>query len=92
MLDIKGALVTIDAMACQTKIAKAFVEQDGDYLLAVKNNQGKLRQAIEKAFCPSVQVQRIASHSKRVMAISNLASAMFLTARSLKVIFHDGKH
>ncbi|EGQ9171312.1 ISAs1 family transposase, partial [Vibrio cholerae] len=50
MLDIKGALVTIDAMACQTKIAKAIVEQSGDYLLAVKHNQGKLRTAIEKAF------------------------------------------
>lgn len=45
MLDITGALVTIDAMACQTKIAKAIVEQGADYLLAVKSNQGKLRQA-----------------------------------------------
>ncbi len=50
MLDIKGALVTIDAMACQTNIAKAIVEQGGDYLLAVKSNQGKLRQALENAF------------------------------------------
>ncbi|MGR2884652.1 ISAs1 family transposase [Vibrio vulnificus] len=50
MLDIRGALVTIDAMACQTSIAKAIVEQGGDYLLAVKSNQGKLRQAMEKAF------------------------------------------
>jgi|TARA_R110000796_G_scaffold240445_1_gene361513 hypothetical protein len=50
MLDIKGALVTIDAMACQTKIAKTIVEQGGDYLLAVKSNQGKLREAIVKAF------------------------------------------
>jgi predicted transposase YbfD/YdcC len=53
MLDIKGALVTIDAMACQTKIAKAIVDQGGDYLLDVKSNQGKLRQAIEKAFSSS---------------------------------------
>ncbi|AZL84935.1 ISAs1-like element ISVsa13 family transposase [Aliivibrio salmonicida] len=50
MLDLRGALVTIDAMACQTKIAKAIVNQDGDYLLAVKNNQGQLRKAVEKAF------------------------------------------
>ncbi|NLS58900.1 ISAs1 family transposase, partial [Vibrio aestuarianus subsp. francensis] len=50
MLNIKGALVTIDAMACQTKITKAIVDQGGDYLLAVKSNQGKLRQSIEKAF------------------------------------------
>lgn len=50
MLDLKGCLVTIDAMACQTQIAKDIVEQGGDYLLAVKNNQGKLRQAVEGAF------------------------------------------
>ncbi|PSW23121.1 ISAs1 family transposase [Photobacterium phosphoreum] len=50
MLDIKGALVTIDAMACQTKIAKAIVDKGADYLLAVKSNQGKLRIAVEKAF------------------------------------------
>ena len=50
MLDIKGALVTIDAMACQTKIAKAIVDKGAYYLLAVKSNQGKLRIAVEKAF------------------------------------------
>ncbi|SHO57603.1 ISAs1 family transposase [Vibrio quintilis] len=50
LLDIKGTLVTIDAMACQTEIAKTIVDQDADYLLAVKNNQGKLRQAVEAAF------------------------------------------
>lgn len=50
MLDLNGALVTIDAMACQTKIAKAIVDKGGDYLLAVKNNQGKLRKSIESLF------------------------------------------
>lgn len=50
MLDIRGALVTIDAMACQAEIAKTIVEKGGNYLLAVENNQGKLRSSIEKAF------------------------------------------
>lgn len=36
LLDIKGALVTIDAMAYKTEIAKVIIEQDADYLLAVK--------------------------------------------------------
>lgn len=39
MLDLRGALVTIDAMACQTKIAKTIVNQGGDYLLAVKKTK-----------------------------------------------------
>lgn len=44
------APVTIEAMACQTKIAKAIVGLGGDYLLSVKRNQGKFRKAIESAF------------------------------------------
>ncbi len=50
LLDIKGTLVTIDAMACQTEITKAIVKQGADYLLAVKNNQCKLRKAVQTAF------------------------------------------
>ena len=39
MLALSGALVTIDAMGCQTEIASAIVEADADYVLAVKGNQ-----------------------------------------------------
>ncbi|MCM0151757.1 ISAs1 family transposase, partial [Photobacterium galatheae] len=46
MLDLRGAIVTIDAMACQTKIAEAITSKGGDYLLAVKGNQGKLAAAV----------------------------------------------
>src|SRR5580693_7755042 len=37
-LELKGALVTIDAMGCQTDIAEKIVERGGDYLLALKAN------------------------------------------------------
>ncbi|MFI3245849.1 MAG: ISAs1 family transposase [Ferrimonas sp.] len=50
MLDLRGAIVTIDAMACQTKIAKAITSKGGDYLLSVKGNQGKLAASIQSAF------------------------------------------
>ncbi|EDP99546.1 putative transposase [Shewanella benthica KT99] len=50
MLELCGALVTIDAMACQTKIAKAIVNKGADYLLAVKENQGGLSKAIKQVF------------------------------------------
>ncbi|XAG09858.1 ISAs1 family transposase (plasmid) [Vibrio metschnikovii] len=52
MLDLRGAVVTIDAMACQTKIAKVITNKGGDYLLAVKGNQGKLSAAVQAAFAP----------------------------------------
>lgn len=50
MLDIKGCTVTIDAMGCQTNIAKQIVEKEADYLLAVKGNQGHLFDDIKEAF------------------------------------------
>ena len=42
LLDLKGAVVTIDAAGCQKKIAKQIVEGQGDYLLQLKGNQGTL--------------------------------------------------
>ena len=42
LLDLAGCIVTIDAMGCQTKIAAQIVDQGGDYVLALKGNQGKL--------------------------------------------------
>ena len=50
MLHLKGALVTMDANGCQKSIAAAICEQKGDYLLAVKDNQPKLREAVEEVF------------------------------------------
>lgn len=54
VLDIKGATVTMDAMGCQTEIAKTIIDGEGDYLIAVKNNQPTLRQDIEKTFTEAV--------------------------------------
>ena len=42
MLEISGSLVTIDAMGCQTEIAKKIIEQKADYCLAAKGNQPTL--------------------------------------------------
>jgi predicted transposase YbfD/YdcC len=38
LIDIKGSLITADAMSCQTEIATQIVEQEADYLLCVKDN------------------------------------------------------
>jgi predicted transposase YbfD/YdcC len=47
LLDLEGALVTIDAAGCQKKIAEQIVAAGGDYLLVVKENQGKLQEEIQ---------------------------------------------
>ncbi len=44
---IEGCTVTIDAMGCQKDIAKKIIENKGDYILAVKGNQGNLEQAVQ---------------------------------------------
>src|SRR5437660_4232920 len=47
MLAIEGAIVTIDAMGCQRDIAQKVLEKKADYLLALKGNQGSLREDVE---------------------------------------------
>jgi predicted transposase YbfD/YdcC len=54
LLDLKGALVTIDAMGCQKTIAQKIVDQGADYILTVKDNQEHLlddiQQSLTRAF------------------------------------------
>lgn len=47
MLAIEGAIITIDAMGCQREIAQTVVEKKADYVLALKGNQGSLREDVE---------------------------------------------
>jgi predicted transposase YbfD/YdcC len=47
MLAIEGAIVTIDAMGCQRDIAQKVLDKKADYVLALKGNQGSLREDVE---------------------------------------------
>lgn len=47
MLAIEGAIVTIDAMGCQRDIAQQVIDKKADYVLALKGNQGALRDDVE---------------------------------------------
>ena len=50
VIDIHGCIVTIDAMGTQKEIAKQIVEQDGDYVLGLKGNQGNLFEDVQQIF------------------------------------------
>ncbi len=50
LLDITECLVTMDAIGTQTEIAETILKQGGDYLLAVKENQGQLYEDLERLF------------------------------------------
>ena len=55
ILDVKGCLVSIDAMGCQTAIASNIIKGGGDYLLAVKGNQPTLHHAVQAALDESTK-------------------------------------
>ncbi len=46
LVDIHGAIITIDAMGTQTAIAEKIIDDGGDYVLALKGNQGTLHDAV----------------------------------------------
>lgn len=56
LLALKGCIVTIDAMGCQTEIAQTIIDQGGDYVLALKGNQGTLLE----------DVQSLISHAQEI--------------------------
>ena len=50
LLELNGCIVTIDAMGCQKEIAQSILEQGADYVLAVKQNQGRLHEDLRDLF------------------------------------------
>src|SRR5271165_5971034 len=49
-LSLKGTIVTVDALNCQREIAQKIVDQGGDYVLALKGNQGTLHDDVIRYF------------------------------------------
>jgi predicted transposase YbfD/YdcC len=87
VLALEGAVVTIDAMGCQTAIAKQIVAGDGDYVLAVKDNQPQLAEALRDFFAtlnaPGYSKREVSLHetldkghgrieTRRCVAVANL--------------------
>jgi predicted transposase YbfD/YdcC len=68
LLDLHGALVTIDAMGCQKEIAKEIVKRGGDYVLAVKGNQPHLLEdiqaTVEKAMDGLLPEEQVETYTK----------------------------
>jgi len=50
ILELKGAIVSIDAMGCQKSIAEKIIEEKADYILALKKNQSSLYEEVESRF------------------------------------------
>lgn len=50
VLELKGCIITIDAMGTQKKIARQIIEGGGDYVLSLKGNQGNIHEDVEQLF------------------------------------------
>lgn len=50
ILDVSGCIVTIDAMGTQKEIAKQIIDQDADYVLSLKGNQGSIHADVQQLF------------------------------------------
>jgi predicted transposase YbfD/YdcC len=68
LLDLKDKIVTIDAMGCQKEIATTIVDQGGDYVLAVKDNQPTLHAEIQAAFGTALENDAAACRSYTTQA------------------------
>lgn len=63
MLAIKGAIISIDAMGTQKAIAAKIVEQDADYVLALKGNQSTLHDDVKRFFADAALAKTCAVHA-----------------------------
>ena len=61
-LDIKGSIVTIDAMGCQHKIANKILEQQSNYIFCLKGNQGTLHEDIKLYFSDQELIKKNAKY------------------------------
>lgn len=55
LLELKGCIVTIDAMGCQLNIAKQIIKQKADYVLGLKGNQGLLHKDVKDHFKQAIE-------------------------------------
>jgi predicted transposase YbfD/YdcC len=55
LLELKGCIVTLDAMGCQRAIAEQIKAQQGDYVMGLKGNQSSLHEAVDDYFTTARQ-------------------------------------
>jgi predicted transposase YbfD/YdcC len=90
LLDLKGALVTIDAIGCQKAIAQQIVDKGGDYLLAVKANQEHLLEDIQatvtKALDGDFPKHQVATVTTKAEGHGRIEQRTYIVITNLKTI------
>lgn len=79
MLELKGAIISIDAMGCQKEIAQQIHRGGGNYVLAVKNNQPTLHQSISNFFLQRYEQDDFREHGCRQQVTTEKARGLVET-------------
>ena len=74
LLVLKGCIVTIDAMGCQTEIVALIIEQEADYVISLKGNQGTLHRDVQETFAYAQETE-----------FRHIASICYVRRRQLSV-------
>jgi predicted transposase YbfD/YdcC len=61
LIDVKGHIVTIDAMGCQHTIADKIIAKEGDYIFSLKGNQGNLSKDVTLYFDSKISTKKLSS-------------------------------
>jgi predicted transposase YbfD/YdcC len=64
LLTVRDCIVTVDALNCQQDIATTVIDQGGDYVMAVKENQGQLYHTLETLFAPEERQWVACAHAQ----------------------------
>jgi predicted transposase YbfD/YdcC len=57
LLALRGCIVTIDAMGCQTAVAAQIISQEADHVLSLKGNQGTLHEEVAQYFAWAEKIE-----------------------------------
>ena len=83
-LDVKGHIVTIDAMGCQYKIADQILRQEGDYIFSLKGNQANLAKDVELYFADPAHSHELASYTEYDKGHGRLETRHCLVSHDVK--------
>lgn len=94
-LDLRGTTITIDAGGCQRANAEKIVEKKADYLIAVKNNQPTLAQAVESLFedvAGGVRDGRLSQDVTVDKAHGRIETRRCVVAHGVSALAEPGRH
>ena len=95
LLELEGAVVTLDAMHCQKETAAAIRERDADYVLTVKANQANLHEAVHEAFLAyaekDFQIPQLRRHTTEERGHGRYEKREYFVAPAPKSLLQSGE-